>query len=168
MTRIKRAPSRGLSLRNANSLDARAAAGSSQARRRRTALVSVAGERGLPAKSATSAAIMLQSNQDVRTALRVDIAEVRDAITEDQWPVEVAVTNADGEEVLVTLTNKEEGEALLQALETRLQTMSDTGQQLQLQLQDAMNKQQQAMQILSNIMKNQHDTLKAIIQNMRA
>ena len=47
------------------------------------------------------------------------------------------------------------------------QTMSYISQQLQLQLQDAMNKQQQAMQTLSNIMKNQHDTLKSIIQNMR-
>jgi len=36
-----------------------------------------------------------------------------------------------------------------------------------MQLQDAMNKQQQAMQILSNILKNAHDTLKAIIQNTR-
>ena len=51
--------------------------------------------------------------------------------------------------------------------EAVLQTMTDMSQQLQLQLQDAMNKQQQAMQVLSNIMKNQHDTLKAIIQNMR-
>jgi hypothetical protein len=32
---------------------------------------------------------------------------------------------------------------------------------------DSMNTQQQAMQTLSNIMKNQHDTLKAIINNMR-
>ncbi len=44
---------------------------------------------------------------------------------------------------------------------------ADTGQKLQLQLQDAMNQQQQAMQILSNLMKNQHDTLKAVIQNLR-
>lgn len=50
--------------------------------------------------------------------------------------------------------------------ETR-QAMTDMSQQLQLQLQDAMNKQQQAMQILSNIMKNQHDTLKSIINNMK-
>jgi len=48
-----------------------------------------------------------------------------------------------------------------------LQTMTDMSQQLQLQLQDAMNKQQQSMQILSNIMKNQHDTLKNIIKNLK-
>ena len=52
-------------------------------------------------------------------------------------------------------------------LDSTYQTMSDMSQQLQLQLQDAMNKQQQAMQILSNIMKNQHDTLKSIIRNMK-
>lgn len=48
-----------------------------------------------------------------------------------------------------------------------LQTMQDMGQQLMMELQDAMDKQQQAMQVMSNIMKNQHDTLKSIIQNMR-
>ena len=55
----------------------------------------------------------------------------------------------------------------IKMVETEMATMTDMSQQLQLQLQDAMNKSQQAMQILSNIMKNQHDTLKAIIQNMR-
>ena len=60
-----------------------------------------------------------------------------------------------------TLTNNQRD------LDRTYQTMSDMSQQLQLQLQDAMNKQQQAMQILSNIMKNQHDTLKSIIQNMK-
>ena len=34
-------------------------------------------------------------------------------------------------------------------------------------LQDAMNKQAESMQLMSNIQKSQHDTLKAIINNMR-
>ena len=48
-----------------------------------------------------------------------------------------------------------------------VQTMTDISQQLQLQLQDAMNKQQQSMQTMSNIMKNQHETLKSVIDNLR-
>lgn len=56
---------------------------------------------------------------------------------------------------------------LIEYLEGKLRRFSDMSSNLNLQLQDAMNKQQQAMQILSNIMKTQHDTLKAIIQNMR-
>ena len=54
-----------------------------------------------------------------------------------------------------------------QDIEGTLQTMTDMSQQLQLQLQDAMNKRQQSMQVLSNIMKNQHDTLKSIINNLK-
>ncbi len=48
-----------------------------------------------------------------------------------------------------------------------LQTMTDSSQQLQLQLEEAMNKQQQVMQTLSNIMRNQHDTLSNVIRNMK-
>jgi hypothetical protein len=46
-------------------------------------------------------------------------------------------------------------------------TMTDMSQQLQVQLQDAMNKQQQSMQILSNIMKNLQDTQKDLIRNIK-
>ncbi len=48
-----------------------------------------------------------------------------------------------------------------------MQTITDISQQLQLQLEEAMNKQQQLMQTMSNIMKNQHDTLNSIIRNMK-
>jgi len=41
------------------------------------------------------------------------------------------------------------------------------GQMANLELQDVMQKQQRAMQMLSNIMKSQHDTAKAIIRNLR-
>lgn len=52
-------------------------------------------------------------------------------------------------------------------VENQMQTMADMSQQLSLQLQDAMNKQQQAMQTMSNIMKAQHDTLASIIRNLK-
>jgi hypothetical protein len=45
--------------------------------------------------------------------------------------------------------------------------MMEMSQQLQLQLQQAMSRQQQSQQVLSNIMKSNHDTLQNIIQNMR-
>lgn len=42
------------------------------------------------------------------------------------------------------------------------------GEPMDMDSQDAMNNQSQTtMQIVSNIMKNQHDTLKTIINNMR-
>jgi len=52
-------------------------------------------------------------------------------------------------------------------LENRIRTMTDLSQKLQMQLQEAMNKSQRAAQLISSIIKNYHDTLKAIINNMR-
>jgi hypothetical protein len=51
--------------------------------------------------------------------------------------------------------------------EARLNTLQDMSQLDQLSLQDAMQKQQQMIQTISNIMKTQHDTLQAIIRNLR-
>ena len=56
---------------------------------------------------------------------------------------------------------------LMGDLQKESNLLADMNDLDRMQLQDAMNKQQQAMQMLSNIMKNAHDTLKAIIQNMR-
>jgi len=47
------------------------------------------------------------------------------------------------------------------------ETMSDLSQMLQMQLQDAMNKQAQAMAMISNIMKRSHDTAMSIINNLK-
>lgn len=44
---------------------------------------------------------------------------------------------------------------------------SSPGQMANLELQGALQKQQQAMQMMSNIMKAQHDTASAIIRNLR-
>jgi hypothetical protein len=55
----------------------------------------------------------------------------------------------------------------IQSAEANLNSMGDMSQLQQLQLQDAMQKQQQVIQTISNIMKNQHDTLKSIIQNLK-
>jgi len=56
----------------------------------------------------------------------------------------------------------------IEVLKKKLQTSEDMTQMMQLELQDAMNKQQQTLQTMSNVSKMHHDTLKAIISNMRA
>lgn len=55
---------------------------------------------------------------------------------------------------------------LLQAL-VFAETVGDDSQLDSLELQENMQKQSQFLQAISNIMKSQHDTLKAIIQNLR-
>jgi hypothetical protein len=151
---------------SANLLDARAAAGSVQASRRRAAMIAQAQGLGLPATSATSAALMLGDKQDLCSALRLDIDEVRQVIAEDQWPVEVMVTGADGEQVLVRLPTSAEAALLLDELEARLHGLSDKSLSL-VMLQTLMQKRSQTIQILSNISKKQQETAKSIIQNMR-
>ena len=49
----------------------------------------------------------------------------------------------------------------------KIQIHGDMSQMDQLKLQDAMNKQQQAMQTLSNLLKANHDTATAIINNLK-
>lgn len=56
----------------------------------------------------------------------------------------------------------------LSSLDEQLQGIGDDAQLANIDLQNALQKQQQTMQMMSNIMKSQHDTLKAIINNMRA
>lgn len=48
-----------------------------------------------------------------------------------------------------------------------LDTQDDMAQMDMLKIQDSMSQQSQLMQTMSNIMKQQHDTSKAIINNMR-
>ncbi len=55
----------------------------------------------------------------------------------------------------------------LAGLNSKMSSMGDESQMMQLQLQDAMNRQSQMMQIMSAIMKSMHDTQKSIINNMR-
>ena len=49
----------------------------------------------------------------------------------------------------------------------KIQILGDLNQMDQLKLQDAMNKQQQAMQAISNILKANNETATAIINNLK-
>ena len=55
----------------------------------------------------------------------------------------------------------------LSVLETKIQTSEGMTQMMQLELQDAMNKQQQTLQTISNVSKMLHDTQMSIIRNMK-
>ena len=111
----------------------------------------------------------LQGNLDAKVALEETITEIREMMTRayGSWPVKVSYYDENDDVVSVILSSPDDAQALIDELEARLDTMSDDTQMMQLELQDAMQKQQQMMQTLSAIMKSQHDTLKAIISNMR-
>lgn len=119
-------------------------------------------------------ASQLQDNLDAKKNKREEIADFRDQLADADWDavgedgtIDFDIVGEDGEVKTVSMT-KAQAEAHLENLETDLATLSDMTQMMQLQLQDAMNKQAQAIQTLSAIMKSIHDTAKAVIQNMRA
>jgi hypothetical protein len=59
-------------------------------------------------------------------------------------------------------------EEYIEALDTELNTVGDDAQQANLDLQEALQKQQQTMQMLSNISKMLHDTAMSIIRKIGA
>ena len=106
-------------------------------------------------------AVRKQNNLNRKNELRVEIMEVRELISsapnDSEWTM--AYKN--------TRYTKAQLEAYLEDLESQFLALSDMSQQLQLDLQDAMNKQSQAVQMMSAILKSQHDTQKAMINNLR-
>lgn len=66
----------------------------------------------------------------------------------------------------VKMSNSEVQTEIL-AAEARLKILQDMSQLDQLSLQDAMQKQQQMIQTISNVMKTQQDTSQAIIRNIK-
>jgi hypothetical protein len=101
--------------------------------------------------------------------LRESITGLKDLLSSwgSQRSQTVSWTEADGRELTGVLT-KSEAETLLARLEPELETASDKGEMTQIDLQDALNEQTQALQTLSSISKTMHDTAKAIIDNIKA
>lgn len=110
-----------------------------------------------------------QNSKDLRSA----IADFRTTISE--WPEGVETQRFEWYELDDTGKlvhheadlNKTQAAAKLKNMETALAQVKDVAQDFQLRVQDAMQKQQQIFQMLSNLMKSFHDTAKAVIQNMR-
>lgn len=92
-------------------------------------------------------ALAVRNALEYRQQLRERIAEVREELAEN--PDDAAL------------------KAELAELEKKLAAASDMTQLAQLELQDAMQRQQQTFRTLSNILKQQHETTKAIIQNIK-
>lgn len=126
----------------------------------------------------TSLAQNVKFKVDTQRELRTDIAELRNLISE--WPEGVekqTITyhkttvddagNVKVEEVTESVT-KAEATSRMEGLEGQLQSVSELTELQRLDLQDVVQKESQIFQMLSSLFKNQHETLRGIIQNLRA
>ena len=121
--------------------------------------------------------VKLAANNHIKEILREEITALKDIIYD--WSGEIIVREvtyrsyiqlADGSYEIVEKTSvmsQEQVIALIEEMEVMLASLGEDSEELMLRLQDAMNEQARVMQILSNIMKNMHDTAKAIIQNLK-
>ena len=119
----------------------------------------------------------IQDKGNAKAAIREEMAMLQDELGD--WPDDGStrtltytqlVMQPDGSysfiEKTQTLT-KDQAKNLLDSMEALLATQSDLTQRDMLSLQDAMNKQAQLMQMMSNLQKSFHDTAMAMIRNLR-
>jgi hypothetical protein len=109
--------------------------------------------------------------------LRESMTELREEISDPnaEWPQEFTwnefSTNDAGKLTSAEKTGpltKAEAEALLETLEGQLLTVGEQSAMWQLDLQSAMQKQSEIMNIMTAILKQMHDTMSATIRNVKA
>lgn len=118
---------------------------------------------------------VVKAHIDTQRELRTDATELNQAVAE--WPAGVATqsfswTEVDANGQVVRHSNEpltmEQAKALATKIDGQRQSMSDMNQMEQMQLQDMSQKYQQGFQTISNLLKMEADTVKAIIGNLRA
>jgi hypothetical protein len=113
----------------------------------------------------------LQKANHAKIGIREDIAMLREIVTKNEYPTEVTWRDWSFDfvafEITQTVNSPEELINIIDNLEAKLHAIADAANALMLEMQKKQTQSQAAFQIISNIMKNQHDTLKAIISNMR-
>jgi hypothetical protein len=122
-------------------------------------------------------ATTLESGNKAKQDIRETMTELRDEISDPStpWP-QTFSWNEYGMDDNGNLTvterteslTKAEAESLLENLEDQLSTVGENTQLWQMDLQNAMQKQSELMNIFAAILKNMHDTMAATIRNVKA
>ncbi len=121
---------------------------------------------------------MVHGKTQLAGELRTDLTELREALSD--WPDDgskqtfswTEVTyDKDGNMHVSQHTEeltKKEAETLMDKLDEQLSTMRDMTEMDKFQLQQMVHNYQKAMNTLTAMLKNMHDTMRAIIQNVKA
>lgn len=125
----------------------------------------------------TGLAKQVQGGNGAKRDLRESMTELREEISDPdaRWPQEFTwneySTDSDGKmtstEKSGSLT-KAEAEALVDTLDGQLSTIGEQSALWQFDLQSAMQKQSEIMNIMTAILKQMHDTMSATIRNVKA
>ena len=108
----------------------------------------------------------IQKNLDAKKQLRDDIAKLQDIMAADRWPVKYSHYDDNGRVISIALNSAGDAWNLAIKFDERLQTLDDDAQLMNIDLQNAMQKQQQTLQTMSNVSKMLHDTAMAIIRKI--
>lgn len=114
-------------------------------------------------------ALKVKTLHEYQASLRLFETELRAALSNDQWPYTVEVFEFDisAQSRKVALTRPQEAQFLLAVAESRRKTASDMAQLAQIEMQNTMQKHQQTLNLISSIMKQQHETMRGIIDNLK-
>lgn len=126
--------------------------------------------------NAQAAGQKVQQCNEAKSDIRETITLLQDVLAKSSLPVTFKMKTftiggdcgVETAETTKTFSTKEAVESEIQMLESKLQQLGDCTQMLQVDLQGKLQKSQQMIQTISNIMKSIHDTLAAIVQNLKA
>ena len=121
-------------------------------------------------------AYKVQGKTNQASETRDEIRDLRDVISDDEWPQEFDYTemsfdeqgNMTIETKTVTLNSKEDAENLLGDLEGKLNSLRDFTEMDTLELQNMYQEQQRVMNIFTAILEMMHKTQQAMINNLKA
>jgi hypothetical protein len=120
--------------------------------------------------------VKIESSQHIFSILREEIVALQDVVAE--WPENNSIRELtyrecsklpDGSYEIVERTrvmSKEQVIALIEKMKNQLSTLGDDSQLANIDLQNMLQKQQQTIQMLSNISKVLHDTALAVIRKI--
>ena len=93
--------------------------------------------------------------------LRNDITLLKDATSKGVFPTKVVLSDG-----VIVLESARDADALVKKWEEQLSSIGDDAQLANIDLQNALQKQQQTLQTMSNVSKMLHDTAMAIIRKI--
>ena len=103
----------------------------------------------------------IDSTMILQKTLRKDTVLLKDASAKGVYPTKVALSDG-----VIVLESARDADALVKKWEEKLSSVGDDAQLANIDLQNALQKQQQTLQTMSNVSKMLHDTAMSVIRKI--